>query len=235
MRSIKKWFYGKLSHITLIVAWLWGHYIFRIKNRVKIVGRENLPRDTGILYVSNHLTLIDSFIIGPAVVSLWEILFFPKRIPWNTPDRNNFLKHKVWKHLFNLLKNIPVSRDGGRHTIQAQIRLFAKALKNGNVVLFFEGTRSRSGEIGNCVPGVAETVRTANPKYVVPILLEGIQPIMPIEGGFKYSAICSGHKGQITIGKPINFSVLDSDKPSLARKEIGRKIRQAVLDLKTQR
>jgi len=231
MRSIKKWFYGRLSHITLIVAWCWGYYIFRFKNRVEIVGRENLPHDTGILYLPNHLTLIDSFLIGTLVASFWEMLFFPKRIPWNTPDRNNFLRHKVWKHLFKLLKNIPVARTKKRHTVQAQIRLFSKALKDGNVVLFFEGTRSRNGEIGECVSGVAETVRVAKPKYVVPILLEGIQPIMPIEGGFSYGAISSGHRGKVTIGQPINFSNLDMNNRH-SRKEIARLIRQKVVDLK---
>ncbi|MFA6307293.1 MAG: lysophospholipid acyltransferase family protein [Patescibacteria group bacterium] len=234
MSSIKKWFYGRLSHIVLIVGWLWSIWIFRVRNKVEIIGRENLPHDTRVLYVANHLTLIDSFLIGIATLSWWEILFCPRRISWNTPDRKNFLTHKVWKHLFNLLKNIPVARKSGHHTIKAQIRLFVRALKTGNVVLFFEATRSRTGEVGPCVPGVAETIRLAQPNFVIPILLEGIQPIMPIAVGFSYRGISSGHRGTITIGKPINFSDLDmSDRH--VRKVIGHRVRQAVVDLKTHR
>ena len=234
MKTVTAWLYDCLSHIVLIIAWLWGYYIFRIKNKVEIIGRENIPHDTNVLYVSNHLTLIDSFLIGVATLSFWEMLFFFKRISWNAPDRNNFLTHKVWKHLFALLKNVPVDRKVTKlEAIQHQVELFCEALADSNLVLFFEGTRSRNGDIGECRPGISETIRLAKPRFVIPIRLEGIQPIMSIEAGFSYRGISGGHKGRIIIGRPIDFS--DLDMSGRMRKEIGHRVRQAVVDLKAHR
>src|SRR3989339_400195 len=110
MKAVSRWLYDCLSHMVLIVGWLWAYYIFRIKNKVEIIGRENIPHSTNALFLSNHQTLIDSFLIGLVTVSFWETLFHPERIPWNAPDRTNFLTHRVWKHLFQLLKNVPVER-----------------------------------------------------------------------------------------------------------------------------
>ena len=234
MKTVAKWLYGCLSHMVLIVGWLWAYYIFRIKNKVEIIGRENIPHSTNALFLSNHQTLIDSFLIGLVTVSFWETLFHPERIPWNAPDRTNFLTHRVWKHLFQLLKNVPVERKiTNLETINHQVELFCEALTGSNLLLFFEGTRTRNGDIGECRPGVSETIRLAKPRFVVPILLEDIQVIMPIEVGFSYKGISGGHKGRIVIGQPIDFS--DLDMSGRVRKEIGHRVRQAVIDLKTHR
>lgn len=220
--------------MVLITGWLWAYYIFRIKNKVEIIGQENLPHDTRALYLANHQTLIDSFLIGLFTLSFWEMLFHPKRISWNAPDRNNFLTHKVWKHLFALLKNVPVERKvTNLEAIQHQVELFCEALSDSNLVLFFEGTRTRNGDIGECRVGVSETIRLAKPRFVIPILLENIQPIMPIEAGFSYWGIQGGHRGRVIIGPPIDFS--DLDMSGRVRKEIGHRVRQSVINLKTRR
>ena len=146
MQNIIRFLHNRLSHFTLIIAWLWGFYIFRIRNKVKIIGRENLPHDTNILYLSNHQTLIDSWLIGISVVSFREILFFPSRVPWNAPDRGNFFRHWLGKYVIKLLKNIPTVRHMRNHdAILQQLKLFTDVLENSNLVLFFEGTRSRDG------------------------------------------------------------------------------------------
>ena len=37
MKTVAKWLYGCLSHMVLIVGWLWAYYIFRIKNKIEII------------------------------------------------------------------------------------------------------------------------------------------------------------------------------------------------------
>jgi len=236
LRKIGTWFYDRLSHIALIGAWLIACYIFLWKNKVKIVGRENLPHTTNILYVSNHLTWIDSFLIGVSVMNFWEMFFYFKCIPWNAADRKNFFTHPVWKHFFALLKNIPVDRgSGNRDAVKELVRNFEKVLIDSNLLLFFEGTRSRTGFIGPCISGVSETIRLVKPKYVIPIFLDwGVQSIMPIADGPRYSAIHSGKTGQVIIGKAIDFSGIDMSKHGSARKNISALVRQAVVNLQNQ-
>lgn len=235
MQSIRRFLHNRLSHFTLIIAWLWGFYTFKIRNRIKIIGRENLPRDTNALYLSNHETLIDSFLKGISVVSFRELIFYPKRIPWNAPDRSNFFSKKlgVLRYTMGLLRNIPTARNlRSREAIHAQLDQYIEALADGNLSLFFEGTRTRDGEIGQCKSGVAHIIQAAKPRYVIPILLVGIQPIMPIEAGFSFSKIQGGHRGHIIIGKPIKFSQAEIDQHG--RKYIAAKVRQSVVELQEQ-
>ncbi len=184
-----------------------GSYIFKIRNRIKVTGKENLPRKGRVLFLSNHQTLIDSLLIGINVVSKKDLLFCQKKIPWNAPDRKNFFSHKFAKFFFGLLKNIPTDRDKRSLTdIENQIHSYCHVLKKNNLLLFFTGTRTRDGSIGKCKKGVAMTILEAKPDYIIPITLIGISDIMPVSVGFNYRKISSGHRGQMIIGEPLDFS-----------------------------
>lgn len=191
----------------LFVAGL-SYWLFKIRNKVKVYGKNNIPKDAGgVLFVSNHQTLIDSFLIGISVVSVFDIIFKYNRIPWNVPDSKNFFGSRLGRFLMSLSKAIPAHRHSlKKETILQDINRFTAILKQSGLVLFFEGTRTRSGDIGDCNYGVAETIRTAEPRKVIPIRLEGVQAIMPIESGFNFAKIYGGNKGKIIFGPAIKFS-----------------------------
>ncbi|PIR07315.1 MAG: hypothetical protein COV55_00230 [Candidatus Komeilibacteria bacterium CG11_big_fil_rev_8_21_14_0_20_36_20] len=224
-----------LSYVALFLGWLLAHYIFRFRNKIEIIGRENLLHTTGILYLASHETLVDSFLIGIAVLTWREILFFPRRIPWNAPDGNNFFKHPIGRHIFALLKNIPVTRQTrNRGVMQKQIERFRQAVTKSNLLLFFEGTRTRNGKIGECKTGVVKTILSAQPKYIVPILLSNVQPLMPIDVGFNFLRIKRGVRGKIVIGQPVDFSDLYTHSHNgITRKLVGNRVREAVVSLQT--
>lgn len=209
-------------------------YIFKLLNKIKIIDKENLPRDTSILYVSNHLTLIDSLLIGANVISLWELFLLQTHIPYNAPDMKNFFSHWLGKHFIRMMKCVPVRRGSKNFSaIKRQIDVFCKLLRNNNLLLFFEGTRSRTGEIGECKYGVAATILKAKDIQIVPIRLIGVDQIMPIESGFKYRKIFSGKKGYMIIGKPIDFEdILSSpDAEEIKIDLIKERVRNSVLAL----
>jgi len=235
MRKAQNIIRATLSHVALFFGWLWGLYIFRFLNKVEVVGRENLLRTTGILYLSNHQTLIDSFLIGACVLNFWEILFYPRRVPWNAPDKGNFFKHLIGRYVFSLLKNIPVTRKTrNRQVMQEQIDKFCQAIDDSNLVLFFEGTRTRTREIGECKAGVAKTILEAKPKYIVPIWLDGIQPIMPVDAGFNFTKIKWGHRGRIVIGQPVVFADLyQLPDNGNTRRLVAQRVRDSVMALQT--
>ena len=228
-----------ISFFLFLIAWFCSYYIFRIRNKIKIIGQENLPRSVNTLFLANHQTLMDSFLIGVSVISLRELIFHPIRMPWNAPDKDNFFYNKIITNIMGLLKTIPVIRNSKRKNkndndiIKKQVKRFCSALRHSNLLLFFEGTRSRNKKIGKCKYGVAEAVRIAKPKYVVPILLHNIHNIMPIKVGFNLFKIGSNKKGFIVIGKPVDFSDLDNlSKNQEIRKLISERVRQSVIDLK---
>jgi 1-acyl-sn-glycerol-3-phosphate acyltransferase len=72
-----------ISVMMLLIFWVLGWWLFKIKNKTTIIGRENIPKKTSLLFLSNHQSLIDSMLIGYALFSPWDIFRHYRQIPWN--------------------------------------------------------------------------------------------------------------------------------------------------------
>lgn len=181
--------------------------VFKVGNRVEIIGRKNIPKEQGVLFLSNHQTLIDSFLIALGTLTFWDVVFHQKKLAYNLPEMKNFYYNSFLKLFFRALKTVPISRAGsGKKKLEDQVNLFCRLLKKDNLVIFFEGTRTRTGLINECRIGPALTIIKARPRYVIPILLEGIQPIMPIKHGSKINLrINMGQRGKMVIGEPLKL------------------------------
>lgn len=226
MKKLKIGFERMLSPLAIFFFLLLSFYIFKILNKVKIKGYQNIPRGKNILFVSNHETLIDSLLIGLGVTNWWEIFSHYYKIPWNAPDRKNFFSHPYERIIMQLLKTVPVDRGCiNKEKNDQNLKRFYSVLKSGRLLLFFEGTRTRNGQIGPTRTGVARTISLMKP-YVIPVLLENIQPIMPIESGFNFFKIYHGKKGCMIIGQPIIFSDLNN------LRKIKAEVKSAVENLK---
>ena len=81
-----------ISGFMLLIFWVISWYLFKIKNKTTIIGRENIPKKTSILFLSNHQSLIDSMLIGYAIFSPWDIFLHYQQIPWNAAAWENFFK-----------------------------------------------------------------------------------------------------------------------------------------------
>lgn len=160
-----------LANVTATV----GAVLFFGLSRTEIIGRRNVPRARNTLLLANHQSLIDSFLIGfgayygPAFVRPWLI-------PWNPAAEENFYKnaHQAWWS--DQWKCIPIAP--GRRDIRALYRMI-RALGSGTMILFPEGTRSRSGRVGKGRPG-AGLVALADHATVIPVAIEGMREVLPI-------------------------------------------------------
>lgn len=190
-----------------LIMYLIIFLVFKVGNKIEIIGRKNIPKGPGILFLSNHQTLIDSFLIALGTLTPWDVFFHQEKLAYNLPEINNFYYNGFLKIFFRALKTVPISRTGtSRRKIEWQVSLFGRLLHRDNLVIFFEGTRTRTGLIGECRIGPALTIIKEKPRYVVPILIEGIQPIMPISHGEKINLrINFGHKGRMIIGEPLDL------------------------------
>jgi 1-acyl-sn-glycerol-3-phosphate acyltransferase len=110
---------------------------------------------------ANHISAYDPFVIGSLVPRV--LYFLAKKELFDNPALAWILRV--------LLHAIPVDRRDLGHTT---IRRVNQLLQNGEAVLLFpEGTRSRSGEIGASKSGVG-MMAAANHADILPVRVEGL-------------------------------------------------------------
>ncbi|MCG8468730.1 MAG: 1-acyl-sn-glycerol-3-phosphate acyltransferase [Gemmatimonadetes bacterium] len=172
---------------------------FGVLNRTCVYGRSRIPLEKNTLLISNHQSMIDSFPIGYAA-------FFPQNAlrpslqPWNPAAQENFFKNKLMAWVFQQFKCIPVRP--GRRDVKA-INRSVRALRDGTMILFPEGTRSRDGTIGSGRPGAGMVIFGTRPK-VVPVTIRGMDAVLPI--GARVPRI--GKRISIYFGEPIDYADL---------------------------
>ena len=102
----------------------------------------------GVLVCANHLTMVDSFMIGWALAPAWWYVLHYGRLQWNTPERENFARTRIMRLAIYVAKCIPVRRGGDRREVGRVLSRFTWLLSRGEAGLMFpEGGRSRSGRV----------------------------------------------------------------------------------------
>jgi hypothetical protein len=124
---------------------------YRIQN-LKEIRRQcesEFARHKGSWIVcANHLTMIDSFILGYASFSLIGHITGFKKLPWNLPERRKFQSNILLAVLCYLAKCIPIDRGGSREKIKKTLDKCIYLLRTGQSIMIFpEGGRSRTGRI----------------------------------------------------------------------------------------
>jgi 1-acyl-sn-glycerol-3-phosphate acyltransferase len=100
------------------------------------------------LICANHLTLIDSVILAYAMMPIYRYMFQYKLLPWNVPEQMNFNRNIFVGLVCFLTKCIPIIRGGDRDAVKSTLSKCAYLLDKGeNLMIFPEGTRSRSGRV----------------------------------------------------------------------------------------
>lgn len=199
-------------------------FIFmKLLNRTRVIGRENLYKvKPGWVLASNHLTMLDDLFIEP-------IIFFPITLrgygyfTFHAPEATNFYKNKLMSWFMRQVKSIPLVRGKGMH--QEGMKRLISALKNKGVLhIYPEGTRSRTGKIGEPKPGVGRIIcETGVP--VIPVYYQGLEKILPI--GSKFPKF--GKQVVISIGEPMYFDTeADSDNQVEKWKSISKEISAAI-------
>jgi len=169
------------------LTWPWTHYIitnlaafsaylfFHLLGRITIIGKEHVPQKPNTLLLSNHQSMIDSFLVG-------TMAFFPNSIvhkcllPWNPAAQENFYSNPILGWFSDNWKCIPIRK--GRKDVGA-IFTMASALRQGPMTFFPEGTRTRDGSIGKPRGGAGLLILETQPT-VIPVCIDGMQDVLPI-------------------------------------------------------
>jgi 1-acyl-sn-glycerol-3-phosphate acyltransferase len=228
-----------LRYFSYWFIYLFGKLFSKILNNIEVSGRENIPfLKKGVCFLVNHRTIADSLWVTLAQMSIVWMLFFQKRIPANAADAKNFFSNPLKKIIFSFMKCIPVKRNTNTvEDLNNQVLEYVKVLEKHNLTLFFEGTRSRNGEIGPCKYGPAKLVLLKNDyvKFIPVFLDEGISKIMPVKEGKIFTRLSFFKKAKIVFGPEIDFSdIFKKDIEEKSKIElIKNRIRESVLALKT--
>ena len=138
-----------------VALWLvkLGYFLFY---NIKVEGRENLPKHGGIVVASNHRSFADPPLIA-ILFPFCRCTFMAKEELFQKP---------LFAWLIRGLGAFPVTRGGGDTGVIDEAAARVRAGKN--LLIFPEGTRSKTGKVGRGKTGVA-MVAARTGAEVVPV------------------------------------------------------------------
>jgi glycerol-3-phosphate dehydrogenase (NAD(P)+) len=168
---------------------------FLVYFRMQRIGREHLPRSGPLLLASNHRSFLDPFVIGMVVRR--PVYYFAKRE----------LFEKRWQAwVLNGLGAFPVDRGAGdRDALDTARAILARG---DCVVVFPEGTRVRSGPLGQPRRGIGRLALESGAP-VAPVAVIGTENV---RRGWRIRP----RKVRVRVGAPLRFPSVECSSPALA-------------------
>jgi len=165
--------------IPAFTALMWGALRWRIADAAPLrraYARLRAESRAPLLICANHLTMLDSFVIGWALGGIGFYLRDFAALPWNTPERVHFADTWWKRALVYLLKCVPISRGSARGEVALVFEKLRFLMLRGDVALVFpEGGRSRSSRVeeANAAYGVGRLVNSLPGCRVLCVYLRG--------------------------------------------------------------
>lgn len=154
--------------------------------RIKVVGKENFPKEGGVLLCSNHIDNLDPPVVG--ITCPRPVHFMAKEELFEVP---------ILKGLLPKVNAFPVKR--GMSDRQA-MRQALSLLREGSVVgLFPEGTRSQDGELQEGLAGAGFFALRGNATVMPCAIIGPYKPLKSIK---------------VVYGKPIDMASYRERKAS---------------------
>jgi 1-acyl-sn-glycerol-3-phosphate acyltransferase len=185
-------------------------FVFRLYLRVggyEVVGYENIPKTGAVILAPNHVSLLDPPLVGVTC----------GRKPFIMAKEELFSGIQGWA--IQRMGSFPVKRGGAD---RVALRRAKEILGQGKLLLIFpEGTRSRTGELGTPEAGVAMLAHM-NKAPVVPVYISGTEKAFSPRGkGFRFV------RARIEYGKPLLF---EEEYAQKANRENLEKIGTRIMD-----
>lgn len=146
-------------------------------------GMENIPKNGGVIYASNHRSYHDPVFITMRV---------PKKFCYMA--KKELFRNKIFGKFITMLGAFPITRGTG--DMAALDNAIDKVRNGQNLVIFPEGTRSYDGKVGKGKTGVALVAAKA-----------GVD-VIPVGICFEGPKLTFRKKVTIKFGKPISAEKL---------------------------
>ena len=200
INPIRQFFYGILRVITI--------FVLKLKYDLHYEGLENVPRDGGNIFASNHRSYADPYLIAMGV-----------RVPISYMAKEELFHQNIFfTALIRFLGAFPVTRGAGDLGV---IDTSVDKLESGrNLVIFPEGTRSKDGKVGKGKTGVALVAAVAMTKVV------------PVGINFEGEKLKARKHIVVRFGKPIDVKELGINGTSAGDlKIVKKKIMEGITSL----
>lgn len=141
---------------------LWALTIFRLCPAwiIRVEGREKIDRSRPWVVVTNHQSMLD--------IPLMYVL--PLNFKW--VSKKEVQRMPIFGWVLRMHGDIPVER-GSRRSAKRMMERTAERLERGtSVIVFPEGTRTRTGEIGRFKDGAFYVAKNAG-TGILPVVLDG--------------------------------------------------------------
>jgi glycerol-3-phosphate dehydrogenase (NAD(P)+) len=168
---------------------------FLVYFRLERIGAEHLPRSGPLILAANHRSFLDPFVIGALT----------RRPVYYVAKRELFARRwQAW--LLNSLGAFPIDRGAGDEDAMATAR--AILARGDCVVIFPEGTRTRSGPLGRPHRGLGRLALQSGAR-VVPVAVLGTEDV---RRGLRIRP----RKVRLRCGAPLMFHSSPSPSPEAA-------------------
>jgi 1-acyl-sn-glycerol-3-phosphate acyltransferase len=209
-------FFDSNGNRQAAIARAWARALLAIgRVTVQVEGIEKISPEGSYVFVTNHASYMDTPVVLANIPA--QFRFLAKKglfqIPW------------LGGHLARA-GHIPVPREDPRATVRT-MALAAQTVRDRGIslLIFPEGTRSRTGEIGAFKEGAAYIAIKAGAP-LVPIALTGTREVLPFGSGN-----IRGGPVTMRIGDPIQTSGLTLHD----RVRVTEELRNRILELKDAR
>lgn len=203
-------------NLSYRLGWLGFRALFAIYFRCRAAGVEHVPRTGPVILASNHLSFLDPPLVGSCL---------PRGI--NYLARDTLFRFPGIGALLRSWSAVPVDRDGGGAAGLKAI--LDRLLAGGAIILFPEGTRSRTGELQPARSGVGLAILKSQAP-VIPVRVFGT-----FEAYGRHRKIPLPKPVSVVYGPPIDFSDLRAEaatctKPRLKQlyQEAADRVMQAI-------
>jgi 1-acyl-sn-glycerol-3-phosphate acyltransferase len=181
--------------------------LIRLYWRIRVVGRENLPRKGGVILASNHQSGLDPVVVGGIVT---------RPIYWLAKVEYVITPKQAW--FFKSVGVIPVNRDAPEHVA---LEKAAETVRAGKIFgIYPEGTRSPDGRIYKGYTGVARVAEMTG-AAVIPCGVMNTLEALP-----KGKIMARPLKCEVRFGAPLHFKMGTGEDPH----ESYRRFTDEVLD-----
>jgi 1-acyl-sn-glycerol-3-phosphate acyltransferase len=205
---------GLATRITTTLRWLLVRVYLKWVHRLEVGGLEHLPKELPFVMVANHASHLDALMLASILPPRINCSVFP------IAAGDTFFETKPTAAFASLFMNaLPIwRRNCGAHSLEIlRERLTEEPC---GYVIFPEGTRSRTGEMGRFKPGIGKLVAGSS-VAVIPCRIEGAHEAFP-----PAKLLPRPRKLRLIVGEALCFEGLPNQRDSW--NEVARQLQHAV-------
>ena len=127
-------------------------FYWKVIHRASCIGLENVPKEGGVLICPNHISYSEPMLVPYFIIDAFGR--FSKRRFWN-PAKEELFNYGPFSWLLRSWRAFPVKRNARDLAAMSRIATLAAT---DMVMLYPEGTRSKTGVLGAGKPGVGKII-----------------------------------------------------------------------------